>query len=74
MLAFHDEARRVARPTTWELRLTDGEFTSRANGTNLTLTAGAPDAAVLESPVRVPRKVEGVGHSNAGMIRTEEGT
>jgi DNA-binding HxlR family transcriptional regulator len=47
MLAFHDEARRVARPTTWELRLTDGAFTVRANGTNLTVTAGAPDDSDL---------------------------
>jgi Predicted transcriptional regulators len=47
MLAFHDEKRRVARPTTWELRLTDGAFTVRAKGTDLTVTAGAPDDADL---------------------------
>jgi DNA-binding HxlR family transcriptional regulator len=47
MLAFHDESRRVARPTTWELRLTDGAFTVQAEGRNLTVTAGAPDDADL---------------------------
>jgi DNA-binding HxlR family transcriptional regulator len=47
MLAFHDEKRRVARPTTWELRLTDGAFTVRAKGTDLTVAAGAPDDADL---------------------------
>lgn len=47
MLAFHDEARRVTRPTTWELRLTDGVFTVRADGAALTVAAGAPDAANL---------------------------
>jgi len=47
MLAFHDETKRVARPTTWELRLTDGAFTVRAKGTDLTVTAGAPDDADL---------------------------
>jgi DNA-binding HxlR family transcriptional regulator len=47
MLAFHDETRRVARPTTWELRLTDGAFTVRAKDTNLTVIAGAPDDADL---------------------------
>ncbi|MDX6665663.1 MAG: hypothetical protein QOG68_1869 [Solirubrobacteraceae bacterium] len=47
MLAFHDESRRVARPTTWELRLTDGAFTMRAEGSSLSVTAGAPDEADL---------------------------
>jgi DNA-binding HxlR family transcriptional regulator len=47
MLAFHDETKRVARPTTWELRLTDGAFTVRAKDTDLTVTAGAPDDADL---------------------------
>jgi DNA-binding HxlR family transcriptional regulator len=47
MLAFHDEGRRVARPTTWELRLTDGAFTVSAQDTTLTVTAGAPDRADL---------------------------
>jgi DNA-binding HxlR family transcriptional regulator len=47
MLAFHDESQRVARPTTWELRLTDGPFTVRAEGTSLTVAAGAPGAADL---------------------------
>lgn len=47
MLAFHDNERRVARPTTWELRLTDGAFTVRAKGTDLTVAAGAPDDADL---------------------------
>lgn len=41
MLAFHDESRRVARPTTWELRLTDGVFTVRAERSSLTVAAGA---------------------------------
>ena len=44
MLAFHDSSRRVARPTTWELRLSDGVFTVRAEGTSLTVAAGAPGA------------------------------
>ena len=44
MLAFHD-SRRVARPTTWELRLSDGVFTVRAEGTSLTVAAGAPERA-----------------------------
>jgi DNA-binding HxlR family transcriptional regulator len=47
MLAFHDETRRVSRPTTWELRLTDGAFTVRAEATSLAVAAGAPDAADL---------------------------
>jgi putative sterol carrier protein len=45
MLAFHDETRRIARPTTWELRLTDGPFTVRADDASLTVAAGAPAAA-----------------------------
>ncbi len=47
MLAFHDETRRVVRPTTWALRLSDGVFTVRAEGTDLTVAAGAPDDADL---------------------------
>jgi DNA-binding HxlR family transcriptional regulator len=47
MLAFHDESRRIARPTTWELRLTDGPFTVRAEGTSLAVTAGPPGHADL---------------------------
>jgi DNA-binding HxlR family transcriptional regulator len=47
MLAFHDETQHIARPTTWELRLTDGAFTVRAEGASLTVTAGAPDDADL---------------------------
>jgi len=47
MLAFHDESKRIARPTTWELRLSDSAFTARAEGTNLTVTAGAPESADL---------------------------
>src|SRR6266550_6830087 len=34
MLAFHDENQRIPRPTTWQLRLTDGAFTVRAEGTS----------------------------------------
>jgi DNA-binding HxlR family transcriptional regulator len=45
MLAFHDETRRIARPTTWELRLNDGSFTVVAEGTNLGVSAGEPDSA-----------------------------
>jgi DNA-binding HxlR family transcriptional regulator len=45
MLAFHDESRRIARPATWELRLTDGPFTVRAEGTSLTITAGPAEDA-----------------------------
>lgn len=47
MLAFRDETRRIARPTTWELRLNDGAFTARAEGTSLTVSAGAPAHADL---------------------------
>lgn len=47
MLAFHDESRHVAWPTTWELRLTDGAFTVWAEGASLAVTAGAPDDANL---------------------------
>jgi DNA-binding HxlR family transcriptional regulator len=43
MLAFHDETRRISRPTTWELRLTDGAFAVRAEGRHLAITAGAPE-------------------------------
>ena len=43
MLAFHDEAQVIDRPTTWELRLTDGAFTVQAEGTKLTVAAGEPD-------------------------------
>ncbi len=45
MLAFHDESRRIARPATWELRLTDGPFTVHAEGASLTIAAGAPASA-----------------------------
>ncbi len=45
MLAFHDETRRAERPTTWELRLTDGPFTVKADGGDLTVAAGAPGVA-----------------------------
>jgi DNA-binding HxlR family transcriptional regulator len=47
MLGFRDESKRIPRPTTWELRLNDGAFTVRAEGTSLTVTAGAPDDADL---------------------------
>ena len=47
MLAFHDESRRIARPTTWELRLTDGAFTVTAERSELSVNAGAPDHADL---------------------------
>lgn len=47
MLAFRDDSQRIAEPTTWELRLTDGAFTVRAEGTSLTITAGPPDDADL---------------------------
>jgi DNA-binding HxlR family transcriptional regulator len=47
LLAFHDSGKKVARPTTWELRLTDGVFTVRAEDTRLSVTAGAPSAADL---------------------------
>jgi DNA-binding HxlR family transcriptional regulator len=49
MLAFHDESRSVSRPMTWELRLDDGEFTVRAEGTDLAIVAGpaaGPDLVV----------------------------
>jgi DNA-binding HxlR family transcriptional regulator len=47
MLAFHDDSRRIARSTTWELRLNDGVFTVRAKGKSLTVSAGAPDRCDL---------------------------
>ena len=47
MLAFHDESKRIARPTTWELRLSDSAFAARAEGTHLTITAGAPERTDL---------------------------
>jgi DNA-binding HxlR family transcriptional regulator len=47
MLAFHDESQRIARPTTWARRRTDGPFTVRGDGTTLIVTAGAPDDADL---------------------------
>ena len=47
MLAFHDENQRIARPTTWELRLTDGAFKVHAEGASLTVAAGTPDDADL---------------------------
>jgi DNA-binding HxlR family transcriptional regulator len=47
MLAFHNEGQRVARPTTWELRLTDGPFAVRAHDTQLSVSAGAADTADL---------------------------
>ena len=40
MLAFHDESRRIARATTWELRLSDGTFSVHADQTRLTVAAG----------------------------------
>ena len=46
-LAFHDESQHVTRPTTCELRLSDGVFTVRADGTSLVVTAGAPEDADL---------------------------
>ena len=45
MLAFHDESRRIARPATWELRLTDGPFTVRAEGASLAILAGSAEDA-----------------------------
>ncbi|GAA0984305.1 winged helix-turn-helix transcriptional regulator [Acrocarpospora macrocephala] len=47
MLAFHDDSQRIAQPTTWELRLSDGPFTVRAEDSTLTVAAGAPDHADL---------------------------
>ncbi len=47
MLAFHDDSRRSSRPTTWELRLSDGPFTLCAQGRSLTVSAGAPESADL---------------------------
>jgi DNA-binding HxlR family transcriptional regulator len=45
MLAFHNADHRMARPLTWELRLTDGPFTVHAEGTDLRISAGAPEGA-----------------------------
>jgi DNA-binding HxlR family transcriptional regulator len=47
MLAFHDEGKSVERRTTWELRLSDGPFTVRAEQASLTAVAGTPDASDL---------------------------
>jgi DNA-binding HxlR family transcriptional regulator len=47
MLAFHDEERQIDRPTTWELRLSDGPFTIRAEAAILAAASGAPDACDL---------------------------
>ena len=47
MLAFHDESRRIERPTTWELRLSDGPFTVRAQDSSLAAVAGAPTTSDL---------------------------
>jgi DNA-binding HxlR family transcriptional regulator len=47
MLAFHDESRRIARATTWELRLSDGTFSVHADQTRLTVAAGAAERADL---------------------------
>jgi DNA-binding HxlR family transcriptional regulator len=47
MLAFRDPGQRAGREVTWELRLTDGTFTVRAQGTGLTVAAGAPGHADL---------------------------
>jgi DNA-binding HxlR family transcriptional regulator len=47
MLGFHDESQRIARATTWELRLSDEVFTAHAEGRALTITAGAPIKADL---------------------------
>jgi len=47
MPAFHDDRRRVAQPTTWELRLTDGAFTVHAQGKGFSVAAGAPGDADL---------------------------
>lgn len=47
MVSRHDESHRIATPTTWELRLTDGAFRVRTEGTSLAVTAGAPDGADL---------------------------
>jgi DNA-binding HxlR family transcriptional regulator len=47
MVAFHDEQVAIDRPTTWELRLSDGPFTLRAEGTSLTAASGAPAASDL---------------------------
>ena len=48
MLAFHDPGRRIKRPTTWQLDLTDGPFAVQARGKNLTVAAGPqPDADLV---------------------------
>jgi DNA-binding HxlR family transcriptional regulator len=49
MLAFRDSPRRTARPTIWALNLSDGPFTVRAAGREVTIVAGAaqrPDHTV----------------------------
>ena len=46
-LAFHDESQHVTRLITCELHLTDGVFTLRAVGTNLTVKSGGSEEADL---------------------------
>lgn len=47
LLAYRNERQEVDPATTWELRLSDGPFTVRGEGTQLTVTAGAPESADL---------------------------
>jgi DNA-binding HxlR family transcriptional regulator len=47
MLAFHDQTHQIATPTTWELRLTDGVFSVRAERRDLAISAGPPARADL---------------------------
>jgi DNA-binding HxlR family transcriptional regulator len=43
MLAFRNGDRRTARPVIWALNLSDGPFTVRAAGREVTVVAGAPE-------------------------------
>jgi len=43
MLAFRGGTRRTARPAIWALNLSDGPFTVRAGGRDVSIVAGAPE-------------------------------
>lgn len=76
MLAFHDESRRVSRATTWHLRLSDGDFTVRAVGRELAITAGAPAAAdlVISADDTPWHALLSGGLSPAGALRSRQVT
>ena len=72
MPAFHDARRRPPRPTTWELRLTDGAFTAHARGRTFSVAAGAPEEAdlVITAPDEVLHGLLARTLSPAKAVRT----